>query len=224
MAQPPAPKSTAAKSTAAKKAPVAAAASGSLLNPASLHATAPATFKAEFVTTKGNIVIEVHRDWAPLGADRFYNLVKNGFFTDVAFFRAISGFMVQFGISGNPKIAAAWDHANIKDDPVKGSNKRGMITYAMAGPNTRSTQFFINYGNNASLDSQGFAPFGEVVEGLDVVDKLYTGYGEMAEAGGRGPSVDKLSHEGKPYLDKSFPMIDSIKSARILPADAAPAK
>ncbi len=220
MAQ--APKSTAAKSTAPAKAP--AAATGSLTNPASLHATAPATFKAEFVTTKGNIVIEVHRDWAPLGADRFYNLVKNGFFTDVAFFRAISGFMVQFGISGNPKIAAAWDHANIKDDPVKGSNKRGMITYAMAGPNTRSTQFFINYGNNASLDSQGFAPFGEVVEGLDVVDKLYTGYGEMAEAGGRGPSVDKLSHEGKPYLDKSFPMIDSIKSARILPADAAPAK
>jgi peptidyl-prolyl cis-trans isomerase A (cyclophilin A) len=220
MAQ--ATKSTAAKSTAPVKAPAAAA--GSLLNPASLKATAPATFKAEFVTTKGNIVIEVHRDWAPLGADRFYNLIKGGFFTDVAFFRAISGFMVQFGISGDPKVAAAWDHANIKDDPVKGSNKRGMITYAMAGPNTRSTQFFINFGNNASLDSQGFAPFGEVVEGLDVVDKLYTGYGEMAEAGGRGPSVDKLSHEGKAYLDKSFPMIDSIKSARVLPADAAPAK
>ncbi len=221
MAQ--ATKSTAKKSTAPAKAPATAAA-GSLLNPASLKATAPATFKAEFVTTKGNIVIEVHRDWAPLGADRFYNLVKNGFFTDVAFFRAISGFMVQFGISGDPKIAAAWEHANIKDDPVKGTNTHGMITYAMAGPNTRSTQFFINFGNNASLDSQGFAPFGMVVEGLDVVDKLYTGYGEMAEAGGRGPSVDKLSHEGKAYLDKSFPMIDSIKSARILPADAAPAK
>jgi peptidyl-prolyl cis-trans isomerase A (cyclophilin A) len=221
MAQ--ATKSTAAKSTAPAKAPATAAA-GSLLNPASLKATAPATFKTEFVTTKGNIVIEVHRDWAPLGADRFFNLVKNGFFTDVAFFRAIQGFMVQFGISGNPKIAAAWEHANIKDDPVKGTNTRGMITYAMAGPNTRSTQFFINFGNNASLDSQGFAPFGMVVEGLDVVDKLYTGYGEMAEAGGRGPSVDKLSHEGKAYLDKSFPMIDSIKSARILPADAAPAK
>ncbi len=200
------------------------ATTASLLNPSSLNAKAPGNYRVLFITTKGNIVIEVLRNWAPLGADRFYNLVKNGFFTDVAFFRAISGFMVQFGISGNPKIAVAWEHANIKDDPVKGSNKRGMITYAMAGPNTRSTQFFINFGNNASLDSQGFAPFGEVVEGMDVVDKLYTGYGEMAEAGGRGPSVDKLSHGGKAYLDKSFPMIDIIKSARILSSDAASAK
>jgi peptidyl-prolyl cis-trans isomerase A (cyclophilin A) len=215
LAQTPASKAPAASKSGATKAPSAV----SLLNPAALHAKAPDTFKTRFVTTKGEFVIEVHRDWAPLGADRFYNLVRNGFFTDVAFFRAIPNFMAQFGISGNPKIAAAWEHANIKDDPVKGSNKRGTITFATAGPNTRSTQFFINFKDNAFLDSQGFAPFGEVVDGMDVVDKIYTGYGDAP----RGPDQGKLAEEGKPYLDKNFPQIDSIKSAKVLPAEPAAA-
>jgi peptidyl-prolyl cis-trans isomerase A (cyclophilin A) len=168
------------------------------LNPSSLHAKTPGTFKAQFTTTKGDFVIEVHRDWAPLGADRFYNLMSQEFFTDVAFFRAIPNFMVQFGISGKPKIAAAWEHANFKDDPVKESNKRGTITFATAGPNTRTTQFFINLKDNVFLDRQGNAPFGEVVEnGMDVVDKIYNGYGD-------GPDQSRLAKEGKLYLDKNF--------------------
>lgn len=220
LAQTPASKAPAAKSTSAKSTSKSGGASAaSLLNPSSLHAKAPDSFKTRFVTTKGEFVIEVHREWAPLGADRFYNLVRNGFFTDVAFFRAIPGFMAQFGISGNPKIAAAWQHANIKDDPVNGSNKRGTITFATAGPNTRSTQFFINFKDNAFLDSQGFAPFGEVVEGMDVVDKLYTGYGDAP----KGPDQGRLADEGKPYLDKNFPQLDSIKSAKIVPATPAAA-
>ena len=215
--QAPPAKAPAAKSTATKAAPKAPATNAALLNPALLKATAPAVFKAEFTTTKGVFVVEVHRDWAPLGADRFYNLVKNGFFTDVSFFRAIPNFMAQFGISGNPKIAAAWANANIKDDPVKGSNKRGMLTYAMAGPNTRSTQYFINFKDNSFLDSQGFAPIGEVVTGMDVVDQFYTGYGDAP----RGPDQGRISAEGKEYLDKNFPQLDSIKSAKILPAEGA---
>jgi len=219
LAQAPASKAPASKGTS-KSGASKSGSSASLLNPASLHAKAPETFKTQFVTTKGDFVIEVHRDWAPLGADRFYNLVRNGFFTDLAFFRAIPNFMAQFGISGNPKIAAAWQHANIQDDPVKGSNKRGTITFATAGPNTRSTQFFINFKDNGFLDNQGFAPFGEVVEGMDVVDKIYTGYGDAP----RGPDQGRLAAEGKPYLDKNFPQLDSIKSAKVLPAaPAAPA-
>jgi peptidyl-prolyl cis-trans isomerase A (cyclophilin A) len=213
MAQ--APKSTAAKSTAPAKAP--AAATGSLTNPASLKAIAPATFKAEFVTAKGNFVVEVHREWAPQGADRFFNLVKNGFFTNAAFFRVIPNFMVQFGLSANPAINTAWHNANLRDDPVKESNKRGYITFATAGPNTRTTQLFINFKDNAFLDSQGFAPFGTVVDGMDVVDKIYSGYGETPDQG-------RIQSEGDAYFTKSFPNIDKIKSARILPADAAPAK
>jgi peptidyl-prolyl cis-trans isomerase A (cyclophilin A) len=215
LAQTPASKAPAASKSGAAR-PAGAV---SLLNPSSLRAKAPETFKARFITTKGEFVIEVHRDWAPLGADRFYNLVRQGFFTDVAFFRAIPNFMAQFGISGNPKIAAAWKDANIKDDPVKGSNKRGTITFATAGPNTRSTQFFINFKDNGGLDSQGFAPFGEVVDGMDVVDKIYTGYGDAP----RGPDQGKLAEEGKPYLDKNFPQLDSIKSAKVLPAEPAAA-
>ena len=131
-------------------------------------------------------MVEVHRDWAPNGADRFYNLVKNGFYNDARFFRVIDGFMVQFGINGDPKISAVWRDANIKDDPVKQSNTRGMITFATAGPNTRTTQVFINFGDNAGLDGQGFSPFGKVVSGMDVVDSLYAGYGEGAP-NGHGP-------------------------------------
>jgi peptidyl-prolyl cis-trans isomerase A (cyclophilin A) len=195
----------------------------SLLDPSSLNQKAPATFKAKFTTTKGDFVVEVTRAWAPLGADRFYNLVKNGFFTDASFFRVISGFMVQFGISGKPAVAAAWTHAAIPDDPVTQSNKRGYITFATAGPNTRTTQVFINFGDNARLDDQGFAPFGQVIEGMDVVDKLYSGYGEGAP-NGNGPDQGELQAKGKAYLDASFPNLDSIKTAVIVGAPAAPAK
>jgi peptidyl-prolyl cis-trans isomerase A (cyclophilin A) len=185
-----------------------------LRNPAGLTEQAPATFKATFDTSKGTFVIEVRRDQAPIGADRFYNLVSNGFYDDVRFFRVIDGFMAQFGIHGNPQVQSAWRNANLKDDPVKGTNKRGMVTFATAGPNTRTTQLFINFGNNTGLDKQGFAPFGEVVQGMDVVDKLYNGYGEGAPRG-KGPDQGRLQAEGNAYLNKEFPRLDYIKSATI---------
>jgi peptidyl-prolyl cis-trans isomerase A (cyclophilin A) len=185
-----------------------------LRNPAALTEQAPATYKANFDTSKGTFVIEVHRDWAPLGADRFYNLVKNGFYDDVRFFRVIPGFMAQFGIHGNPTVASAWRPAQIKDDPVKQSNKRGYVTFATAGPNTRTTQLFINFGDNAGLDKQGFSPFGQVVSGMDVVDKIYSGYGEGAPRG-KGPDQGRTQAEGNAYLTKEFPRLDYIKSATI---------
>jgi peptidyl-prolyl cis-trans isomerase A (cyclophilin A) len=185
-----------------------------LRSPAALTEPAPATFKASLDTTKGPIIIEVHRDWAPQGADRFYNLVKNGFYDDVRFFRVIDGFMAQFGIHGNPGVQSAWRNAQIKDDPVKQSNKRGFVVFATAGPNTRTTQLFINFGDNGSLDRQGFAPFGQVVKGMDIVDKIYSGYGEGAPRG-RGPDQNRLQAEGNAYLTKEFPKLDYIKSATI---------
>jgi peptidyl-prolyl cis-trans isomerase A (cyclophilin A) len=180
-----------------------------LLHPATLAAKAPETFDVKFTTTKGDFVVQVTRAWAPVGADRFYNLVKHGFFTDAAFFRVVPGFMIQFGLSANPAVNRVWQSANIKDDPSKQSNKPGYITFATAGPNTRTTQLFINFGNNTFLDSQGFTPFGQVTSGMDVVQKLYSGYGERPDQG----SITSL---GKPYLDKNFPDIDSIKSAAIV--------
>jgi peptidyl-prolyl cis-trans isomerase A (cyclophilin A) len=192
-------------------------------NPASLTAQAPATFQAKFTTTKGDFTVQVTRAWAPRGADRFYNLVRSGFFTDCAFFRVLTGFMAQFGISPNPASAHAWEAARIPDDRVIESNKRGRVTFATAGPNTRTTQLFINFGNNASLDSQGFAPFGEVIEGMDVVDKLYAEYGEGAPSG-RGPDQGKIQAEGKAYLDRNFPKLDRILSAKIVPAAPAAPK
>ena len=185
-----------------------------LSNPAALREQAPPVYKAKFDTTKGVFVIEVQRDWAPNGADRFYNLVKNGFYDNVRFFRVISGFMVQFGIHGDPKVSAPWREAQLKDDPVKQSNKRGYITYAMAGPNTRTSQVFINFGDNASLDSQGFSPFGRVVTGMEVVDKLNAEYGEGAPRG-RGPDQSRMQREGNAYLAKDFPRLDYIKKATI---------
>lgn len=187
-----------------------------LLDPALAKEQAPATFKAKFVTTKGNVVIEVNRDWAPLGVDRFYNLVKIGFFTDIAIFRAIEGFMGQFGIHGDPKIAAVWRDARIQDDPVKGTNSRGTLTFATAGPNTRSSQFFINFADNNRLDTMGFSPFGKVVEGMDVVDSFYKGYGEGTPRG-RGPDQGRLQAQGNAYLKSDFPQLDYILSAEILP-------
>jgi peptidyl-prolyl cis-trans isomerase A (cyclophilin A) len=188
----------------------------SLANPAALTAQAPADYKVKFDTSKGPFVVEVHRDWAPLGADRFYNLVKSGFFTNARFFRVISGFMVQFGINADPKVSAVWRDANINDDPVKQSNTRGMITFATRGPNTRTTQLFINYADNNRLDSMGFAPFGQVVSGMNVVDALYNGYGEGAPRGA-GPEQGRIQSEGNAYLTKEFPKLDYIKTATIVP-------
>jgi peptidyl-prolyl cis-trans isomerase A (cyclophilin A) len=195
---------------------VPALAQGALSNPAALTEKAPATYKAKFDTSKGAFVVQVNRDWAPNGADRFYNLVKNGFFDNTRFFRVISGFMVQFGINGDPKLSPAWRNAKIPDDAVKQSNKRGYITFATSGPNSRTTQIFINFGNNAGLDGQGFAPFGQIVTGMDVVDKLYAEYGEGAP-GGRGPEQMRVQSEGNAYLTKDFPKLDFIKKATIEP-------
>lgn len=208
---------TPAAATAATGAKTAAAAP-SLMNPASLKAKAPELFRVKFVTTHGDFVVEVHRDWAPLGADRLYNLVKARFFTDNAFYRYSPGFIVQFGVSANPAVTAAWANAQIKDDPVKESNKKGTLTFAMGGPNTRSTDFFINLKDNGgSLDATGFSPLGTVTEGMDIVEGLYSGYGEMkGMAGGRGPDQPLVQSQGKAYLDKNFPKLDSIKSATVI--------
>jgi len=185
-----------------------------LMNPAALKEQAPPVYRATFDTSKGPFVIEVHRDWAPNGADRFYNLVKNGFYDDARFFRVVEGFMVQFGINGNPKVSAVWKEARIKDDPVRISNKRTFVTFATAGPNTRTTQVFISFGDNHNLDSQGFAPFGQVVSGMKVVDSLYNGYGEGAPQG-LGPEQGKLQAQGNQYLAERFGLLDYIKKATI---------
>lgn len=186
-----------------------------LLNPEKLTQKAPKYFKVLFTTTKGNFVVEVEREWAPHGADRFYNLVKNGFYNDVAFFRVIKGFVAQFGINGNPMISQKWLNATIPDDEVRLSNIRGTISFASRGPNTRTTQLFINYADNSRLDSMGFAPFGKVIEGMEVIDKLYSEYGE-GEPYGSGPSQIRIQTEGNEYLKKNFPQLDYIISAQII--------
>lgn len=187
-----------------------------LLNPQSeaFQQTAPDTFQAHFETTKGDFVIEVVREWAPNGADRFYNLVRNGYYDGVRFFRVVDGFMAQFGLHGNPAVNRAWVMERIPDDPVKQSNRRGTISFAMAGPNTRTTQLFINFVDNSRLDGGGFAPFGEVVEGMEVVDALYSGYGEGAPRGD-GPDQGAIREYGEPYLARDFPELDKIQIARI---------
>jgi peptidyl-prolyl cis-trans isomerase A (cyclophilin A) len=185
-------------------------------DPAKLTEKAPDSFKVKFETTKGNFTVEVTRSLAPQGADRFYNLVRSGYFKDVAFFRVIPGFMCQFGIHGDPKVSAAWRKAQIPDDPVKASNTRGAVTFATAGPNTRTTQLFISFGDNSRLDSTGFAPFGKVTGGMDVVDKINGEYGEGAPRG-RGPDQDRIQMEGNAYLKKDFPNLDYIKSATVVP-------
>jgi peptidyl-prolyl cis-trans isomerase A (cyclophilin A) len=187
---------------------VAAAQTPSLKDPATLNEKAPATYKVRFDTTLGPVVIQVTRDWAPLGADRFYNLVKNGFYDGVTFFRVIPGFMAQGGMNGDPAIQRVWGRANFNDDPVKQSNKRGYVTFAKTGaPNSRSTQFFINYGDNANLDPQGFAPFGQVTTGMDVVDKF--------EAYKNVPDQGRITNEGNAYLQKEYPKLTVIKKATI---------
>src|SRR5271167_1267935 len=185
-----------------------------LLHPATLHAKAPDTYQVKFTTTKGDFIVQVTRAWAPLGADRFYNLVKHGFFTDAAFFRVVPGFIIQFGLSANPAVNNVWQNANIPDDPVTQSNRPGYLTFATAGPNTRTTQLFINFGSNSFLDNQGFAPFGQVISGMDVVQQLYSGYGES-------PNQGAIQTQGKAYLDKNFPQLDVIKTAVVIaPAPA----
>jgi len=175
----------------------------------------------KFETTKGDFTMRVTRVWAPLGADRFYNLVKHHFYDGASFFRVLDGFVVQFGISAYPPVSAAWKNTNIKDDPVKQSNKSSYVTFATGGPNTRTTQVFINLGNNSRLDGVGFSPFGQVIEGMTIVVKLYDGYGEGAPSG-KGPDQNKIETLGRPYLDKGWPKLDSIKTVTIL--SPAPAK
>jgi peptidyl-prolyl cis-trans isomerase A (cyclophilin A) len=169
--------------------------------------TAPATYRVNFDTSRGPFVIEVVRENAPLGADRFYNLVKSKFYDGARFFRVVPGFVVQFGIAADPKTTKDWD-IKIPDDPVKDTNGRGTISFATSGANTRTTQVFINFGDNVRLDSMGFAPFGKVVSGMDVVDQIYSGYDEK-------PEQDRTEQEGNSYLEKEFPNLDYIKTARI---------
>jgi cyclophilin family peptidyl-prolyl cis-trans isomerase len=190
-------------------APLSEAEIAVLMNPAALSEQAPDTFKAKFETTAGDFVIEVTRAWAPLGADRFYNLVKNKYFTGCAFFRYVPGFIVQWGIAADPKVSAVWRAANIPDDKFNHSNSRGTLTFATAGPSTRTTQLFINFKDNSFLDSQGFTPFGSVIEGLAVVERLYSGYGEKPDQG-------SIQAHGAKYIETRFPKLDSIKSATIL--------
>ena len=193
-----------------------AASRKALMNPAALKAEAPAVYKVNFDTSVGTFVVQVTREWAPHGADRFYNLVRNGFYDEARFFRAIANFMVQFGIHADPAVSKVWRNAQIPVDPVKQSNRRGTITYAMgASPSTRTTQVFINFRSNANLDKMGFAPFGEVVEGMDVVDKISTVYGEGAPRG-KGPEQGRVQAEGNAYLVKNFPRLDYIRKATIV--------
>jgi peptidyl-prolyl cis-trans isomerase A (cyclophilin A) len=189
-----------------------------LLHPEMLHEKAPAVYDVKFATTAGDFTIRVTRAWSPNGADRFYNLVLHHFYDGAAFFRVIPEFMVQFGISAYPQVSAVWSHNTINDDPVVKSNHRGYITFAQTGqPNTRTTQVFINFGDNDSLDKQGFAPFGQVVEGMKSVDNIYNGYGEGAPSG-RGPNQGQVQAQGRDYLAKNFPKLDTIKTATVVPA------
>lgn len=186
-----------------------------LLDPSKAVEKAPASFRVKFETTKGDFVVEVTRKWSPRGADRFYNLVKIGFYDDTAFFRVIRTprpFMAQTGISGDPRVSKAWQRANIEDDTVKASNQRGMVTFAKtSAPHSRSTQIFFNFADNSFLDKQGFSPFGKVVKGMDVLGKLHSGYGEAAS---RGQST--IQARGNAYLKKNFPKLDYTKKASIV--------
>jgi peptidyl-prolyl cis-trans isomerase A (cyclophilin A) len=179
-----------------------------LRNPSQLTEQAPERYKARFDTSRGAFVIEVHREWAPKGADRFYNLVKNGFFDDTRFFRVVPDFMVQFGLNGDPAIQKNWANANIQDDPKKQSNKKGFVTFATRGANTRTTQIFINFKDNGFLDNQGFTPFGEVTTGMEVVEKITSQYGER-------PNQGSIQAEGNAYLNKEFPKLDFVRKATI---------
>jgi cyclophilin family peptidyl-prolyl cis-trans isomerase len=190
-------------------------AAAALADPTLANETAPDSFKVKFATTKGDFIVEATREYSPAGVDRLYNLVKIGFFQETAFFRVLEGFVVQFGIHGDPEVAITWQDATIPDEKTVVSNKPGFLTYAKGGPDTRSTQFFINLVDNGSLDAQGFPPIGKVVQGMDVVASLYSGYGEGAPMG-RGPSQAKINTIGNSYLKKEFPNLDYIKTATLV--------
>jgi homoserine O-acetyltransferase len=177
---------------------------------------APAVYRVKVATTKGDFTVEGHRDWAPLGADRFYNLVRAGFYDDSRFFRVIAGDFAQFGIPGDPVLGGTWRNASFPDDPVKQSNVRGYVAYAMTGPNARTTQIFVLMGDRSRQDKDGFAPFGIVVEGMDVVDKLYSGYGEAAGGGMRGGKQARIFEGGNTYMDAAFPQLDKLIRATVL--------
>jgi peptidyl-prolyl cis-trans isomerase A (cyclophilin A) len=177
---------------------------------------APNVFRARFETSRGPFVVEVHRSWAPKGADRFYQLVQSGFFDNTRFFRVVTGFMVQFGVHGDPAVNAAWEKLPIADDTVAQSNTRGRLTFAMGGPNTRTTQVFINLVDNVQLDAMGFSPLGQVIEGMSAVDSLYGGYGDGPPSG-FGPDQGRIMSEGNAYLEREYPKLDFIRTARLLP-------
>ena len=178
---------------------------------------APDTFRVRFETTKGEFLVEVDRAWAPNGADRFFNLVKHGYYDGVYFYRVMEGFMAQFGMHGEPQVQVRWAKATIADDPVMESNTRGMLTYAKTNrPNSRSTQLFINYRDNSRLDFDGFAPIGRVIEGMEVVDQLHSGYGDTAGRAGDGPDTRYMRFEGNRYLEENFPELDHIISATLV--------
>ena len=187
---------------------------GPVVAPSEANASAPEVFRALFNTTKGDFVVEVRRAWAPVGSDRFYNLVKGGFYDNVRFFRVVAGFMAQFGIHGDPATMAQWKDASIADDPPKQSNRRGYLTFATSGPSSRTTQVFVNLVDNDRLDAMGFSPFGQVVEGMAVVDALHAGYGDGAPRG-QGPVQQRIQSEGNAYLQKDFPDLDYVKKASI---------
>jgi len=177
---------------------------------------APDTFLATFETGRGDFVIEVVRAWAPIGADRFYNLIRHGYYDDARFHRIVPGFITQWGIAGDPDIAAVWYDRGMSDDPVVGSNARGTIAFAFTDPRTRSTQVYISMADNSRLDAQGFAPFGRVVQGMEgVVDSIYSGYGERSGGGVRAGDQTRLVEEGNAYLDADFPELDRLIGARV---------
>jgi peptidyl-prolyl cis-trans isomerase A (cyclophilin A) len=206
---------TKAPAKAATKGAVTPRANPALLNPALAVAKAPETFKVQFTTTKGDVIIELHREWAPLGVDRFYNLTRIGYFNGAAFFRIVPRFVTQWGLNGNPAVNKVWTNRNIKDDAVKQSNKKGLVSFASAGPNTRSTQLFINLVDNPRLDGMGFAPIGQVVQGMEIVESFYAGYGES-------PDQEAITNKGKAYLDATFPNLDKITLGKVIAPPPAP--
>lgn len=174
----------------------------------------PDSFEVTFTTTRGDVVVRAHRSWAPRGVERFYTLARSGFYDDIRFFRVLDGFMAQFGASGDPSVQKRWSDSTIADDPVTQSNTRGMVSFASAGPDTRTTQLFINTADNARLDGMGFAPIGRVVSGMEAVDSLYSGYGEGAPMGA-GPDQARIANQGNAYLDRDFPLLDAVRRARV---------
>lgn len=221
----PAPAPAETKPAATETAPASAAKAavaakpGNLLKPSTLQEKAPEKYEVKFKTTRGEFTVQVTRAWSPLGADRFYNLVKAHFYDNTAFFRVVPGFVAQFGIAEKPAVSAAWKKTEIADDPVTQTNKRGYLSFATAGPNTRTTQIFINLKDNPRLDGMGFSPFG-VVEGngMNVVEMMYEGYGDNA-----GPEQDQIEKQGTPYLKKGWPKLDYIQSTTLVESGSAPA-